>query len=133
MNLTLTISNREYSIYKLSNEQFQQLDVRQLSPFFSLSRSSEEISLLAPSDLEIANEKAEGGWLALFIEGVLPFTMVGVLASILKPLAEAKISILAISTFDTDFVCFKKTRLSDVIAALEPRGFSINCPKRDLR
>ena len=50
--------------------------------------------------------------MALKLEGPFPFSMTGVLASFLQPLAEAQIPIFAISTFDTDYVLIKHENLS---------------------
>jgi hypothetical protein len=53
------------------------------------------------------NVRSEGGWTALKLLGPFPFDQVGVLSSFVSPLAEAGISIFAISTFDTDYVLVK--------------------------
>ena len=65
---------------------------------------------------------AERGWVALKLEGPFPFTMTGVLASFLQPLAEAQIPIFAISTFDTDYVLIKRESLEQAVAALGTAG-----------
>jgi hypothetical protein len=58
----------------------------------------------------------------LKLVGPFPFDQVGVLASIVGPLAEDAISVFAISTFDTDYVLVKTARLDAAIAALERAG-----------
>jgi hypothetical protein len=60
----------------------------------------------------------ERGWVALKLEGPFPFSMTGVLASFLQPLAEAKIPIFAISTFDTDYVLIKRQNLEQAVVVL---------------
>ena len=79
--------------------------------FFSLCKTSEELSIICSQDLVPDHIKVEKDWRALEIQGSLPFTMTGVLTSILNPLAENQISILAISTFDTDYVFVKEKDL----------------------
>jgi len=64
----------------------------------------------------------ERGWLALHLEGPFPFSMTGVLASFLEPLAEAQIPIFAISTFDTDYVLIKRADLERAVMALASAG-----------
>jgi hypothetical protein len=64
----------------------------------------------------------ERGWVALKLEGPFPFTMTGVLASFLQPLADAKIPIFAISTFDTDYVLIKRDDLPRTQGALSAAG-----------
>jgi hypothetical protein len=61
----------------------------------------------------------------LRVRGPLPLDLVGILASIADPLAEAKISIFAISTFDTDYVLVKARDLEAALGALERAGHRI--------
>jgi hypothetical protein len=72
---------------------------------------------LAPQGLRV-----ELGWVALRLEGPFPFSMTGVLASFLDPLAEAMIPIFAISTFDTDYVLVKREDLERAKKALAAAG-----------
>jgi len=64
----------------------------------------------------------ERGWVGLKLEGPFPFSMTGVLASFLQPLADAQIPIFAISTFDTDYVLIKRENLEQAVAALGAAG-----------
>ena len=67
----------------------------------------------------------EGGWRVLKLEGPFEFSEVGVLASVLVPLAEENISIFAVSTFDTDYVLVKEERLERAVAALRERSHEV--------
>ena len=69
--------------------------------------------------------KAEDGWRTLKIAGPLDFSLVGVLAEASGILAAAKVSIFAVSTFDTDYLLVKAGRLDDARAALERGGHSV--------
>lgn len=60
----------------------------------------------------------ERGWVALKLEGPFPFSMTGVLTSFVQPLAEAKIPIFAMSTFDTDYVLIKRQNLEQAVVVL---------------
>ena len=64
----------------------------------------------------------EDGWVGLKLEGPFPFSMTGVLASFAQPLAKAQIPILAISTFDTDYVLIKRETLEQAVVALGAAG-----------
>jgi len=66
--------------------------------------------------------RVERGWVALKLEGPFPFSMTGVLASFLEPLAEAKIPVFAISTFDTDYVFVKREDLEQAKKTLAAAG-----------
>ena len=69
--------------------------------------------------------KIEDGWRAFKIAGPLEFSLVGVLAEASGILADAKVSIFAISTFDTDYLLVKAGNLDDAISALEGGGHSV--------
>jgi uncharacterized protein len=102
----------------------------QVAEFFGVVRTTEELSIvcpqnrIAPSVLEQtrAGLKVEAGWTALKLEGPFPFSMTGVLASFVQPLAEAQIPIFAISTFDTDYVLVKEEDLQRALAVLHAVG-----------
>ena len=95
--------------------------------FFCVVRTRDELSIVCLEDV-CAEDRvpdgvlAERGWLALKLEGPFPFSMTGVLASFLQPLAEARIPIFAISTFDTDYVLIKRENLEQAVAALGTAG-----------
>ena len=84
----------------------------------SITYTQNELSIIAPSSSVPDHIVAEHGWRALAIVGPLDFSLVGVLSSLLTPLAEAKISILALSTYDTDFVLIPEAQLGDALAVL---------------
>lgn len=90
--------------------------------FFCVVRTSDELSIVCTEDRLPPGVSAERGWAALKLEGPFPFSMTGVLASFVQPLAEAKIPIFAISTFDTDYVLIKHQNLPQAVLALEAAG-----------
>jgi hypothetical protein len=95
--------------------------------FFCVVRTRDELSTVCTEDVcgedQIPNgASAERGWMALKLEGPFPFSMTGVLASFLQPLADAQIPIFAISTFDTDYVLIKRENLEQAVAALGAAG-----------
>ena len=97
------------------------------SGFFCVVRTRDELSIVCsedvcPEDYMPDAALAERGWLALKLEGPFPFSMTGVLASFLQPLAEARIPIFAISTFDTDYVLVKRENLEQEVVALGAAG-----------
>ena len=93
--------------------------------FSCLVRTPEEFSCVCEQSLigqEREGLRVEGGWVALKLEGPFPFSMTGVLASFIEPLAEAGIPIFAISTFDTDYVLVKQEDLERAVKALGAVG-----------
>lgn len=91
----------------------------------NITRTAEELSILCDSHLVPSNVKVEGGWRVFKMIGPLEFTMVGVLASVLNPLAEAGITILAVSTYDTDYILVTEPDLKAAKAALHAAGHLI--------
>jgi hypothetical protein len=90
--------------------------------FFCLVRAGEELSIVCVEDRIPDGVLTERGWLALKLEGPIPFSLTGVLASFVQPLAEAQIPVFAISTFNTDYVLIKRVDLERALAALESAG-----------
>ncbi len=94
---------------------------------FCVVRTHDELSIVCVADVCSEDRLAhaatvERGWVALKLEGPFPFSMTGVLASFVQPLAEAQIPIFAISTFDTDYVLIKREYLEQAVAALRAAG-----------
>lgn len=91
------------------------------SAFVAVTRTAGELSVVCECRCVPDGVRAERCWSVLEVEGPIPFEQTGVLASILQPLAEAKISVFAISTYDTDYVLVRTERLGDAVRALLPR------------
>lgn len=93
--------------------------------FFSITKTEDELSLVCSSINVPDNIKCEKDWRALKIEGPLDFSLIGVLSSISSILAESKVSIFAISTYDTDYILVKNKDLDNAIIALEQEHYNI--------
>jgi hypothetical protein len=94
-------------------------------PLFSITRTADELSVVCDQDAVPEGVTCERGWRCLRVAGAMPFTVVGVLASLTAPLAEAGISVFAVSTFDTDYLLVKEIDLTAGLDALRRRGHSI--------
>lgn len=95
------------------------------SAFLTVSRTAEELSITAVQRLVPADARCERDYRALRVRGPLPLDLVGILASIAEPLAEAGLSIFAISTYDTDYVLVKSADLPAALEALERAGHRV--------
>jgi hypothetical protein len=93
--------------------------------FVTISRTRDELSITAVQSAVPADLRCERDYRALRVRGPLPLTLIGVLASIAGPLAEAGVSIFAISTFDTDYVLVKEADLDKAVAALTRAGHHV--------
>jgi len=90
--------------------------------FSSITRTADELSIICPAAQVPAGVQHEAGWRLLKFAGPFDFTETGILASVLAPLAAARIGILATATFDTDYLLVKGARLTEVQQALEAAG-----------
>lgn len=95
-------------------------------PYCFVSKTDEEISLVCSTERTPSDVLArEDGFLSFRVQGVLDFSLVGILASIASLLAEQGISLFAISTFNTDYVLTKADRFDDAMDALAAHGYTV--------
>ncbi|WP_166243150.1 ACT domain-containing protein [Paenibacillus turpanensis] len=95
----------------------------------SITYTSDELSIVCNEDkVPIGMKNIEKTWNCLKIEGVLDFSLTGILQLLLRPLAEHKISIFAISTFNTDYLLIKSENIEKAIEVLINEGHEINKP-----
>ena len=92
------------------------------SAFYHISRTDAELSIVCDAALTLDSGKAESGWSGIKVVGPLDFGVTGILAAVATPLAEAEVSIFAISTFDTDYVLVKTEKLPLARRVLEAAG-----------
>jgi uncharacterized protein len=88
----------------------------------SVTRTEHELSVVCAEAAVPDGVRAERGWRALEVVGELDLAMTGVLRSLAEPLAEAGISIFALSTFRTDFVLVREDDLPAALQALRAAG-----------
>jgi uncharacterized protein len=93
--------------------------------FFTITRTSEELSIVCQQDQVPTGVKVEHDWRCLKLHGPIPFATTGVIAALTQPLADAKISVSAIATYDTDYLLVKADRLIPAIRALGSAGFEV--------
>jgi hypothetical protein len=93
--------------------------------FFSVTRTRDELSVVCPEDVVPEGITRERGWRAFRLEGPFDLSMVGVLASVASPLAEAGASIFAVSTFDTDYVLVREEQLDLAVDTLRASGHKV--------
>ena len=89
--------------------------------FFTVSKTETELSITCVEKNVPPGITREGGWRAFSLEGPIAFSQTGILISLIEPLANAGISIFAISTFDTDFIMLKEMVLEKAIQVLQER------------
>ena len=144
-SLTLTYhSTSPFAVCRLSNEDptpdWVVSALRSTAPrtlqtggtsFLSITRTREELSIVCPQQfVDITNPNlssitVERDWAMLKVEGPLDFGLTGILASLAVVLAQASISIFAISTYDTDYILVKQECLADAVSVLRTAGHTL--------
>lgn len=100
------------------------------SPFFSISGSEDELSIVAPDVVWMESETSDPGWACIKIVGPLGLNETGIVAGIASALARANISIFSVSTFETNFILVKQENLKKTIDTLSAKGHKFDSPAR---
>lgn len=101
-------------------------DIRLESEFFFIGRTDEELSLVCRTE-DVPEETVErdDGWKGFRIEGVLDFSLIGILSKISAILAENQIGIFAVSTYNTDYILVKEENFDKALNALSVAGYEV--------
>lgn len=95
--------------------------------FYFIGKTTDETSLVCiTSDTPINTIERDDGWKGFMIEGVLDFSLIGVLSKLSGILAENKIGIFAVSTFNTDYILVKTENFEQAMRVLEDAGYEVN-------
>lgn len=97
-------------------------------PLTSITRTATELSVVCPESAVPEGTKSVTGWRVFQVEGVLDFALTGILASLTQPLAEAGVSLFALSTYDTDYVLVQEKDLVRTIEAFTVAGHQLTRP-----
>ena len=120
--MNLIVIPQEFSVCKVSD--YSQVNISE--PFVFTGSTDEEKSLVCPIPLVPQNTiEREDGWRAFRIEGILDFSLIGILSKITSLLSDNGIGIFAISTFNTDYILTKTENLERAISVLQSAGYSI--------
>lgn len=114
--------DEEFSVCQVEDYTYANLD----SEYCFIGKTDEEKSLVCPvSEVPANTIKRDDGWRAFRIQGVLNFSLIGILAKIASVLADNGISIFAVSTYNTDYVLVKKESFQDALGVLAAAGYEI--------
>jgi hypothetical protein len=94
-------------------------------PFTAITRTPDELSIVCRQNHVPDDRMAERGWRCLKVAGPLDFALTGILATLTTPLAQAGISIFALSTYDTDYLLVKETSIVPAVTALRAAGWVV--------
>ena len=133
MNLTLSVLPGKYAICRLdapdevpSWATFSSARRGSgIDDFASITRTGDELSIVAPEAVVPQAVKSDRGWRIIKVLGPLDLSLTGVLAALAAPLADARVNIFAISTFDTDYLLVKDELLSVAAETLVRAGHQL--------
>ena len=122
--LTLSILHEEFAICRL-NADSPVPSWAFAGSLSSITRTADELSIVCAQKQAPEQTRCDRDWRCLKVHGPLDFSLTGVMLALVKPLAEARISIFAFSTFDTDYLMVKESNLEKAIRALTDAGHEI--------
>ncbi len=118
--MILKVLNEEFSVCKVTD--YSGTDLTDL--FCFIGKTDEECSLVCLTQKVPANVvERDDGWRGFRIQGVLDFSLIGILSRISDVLAKNGVGIFAVSTFNTDYIFMKKDQLEKGIKALKAEGY----------
>ena len=101
-------------------------DVDLNTEFFFLGTTDEELSLVCRTeDTPEDTTERDDGWKGFRIEGVLEFSMIGILSKLSGILAEHEIGLFAVSTYNTDYILVKEENFTEALEVLAAEGYTI--------
>lgn len=112
----------DFTVCKVESEN----DLDLTKEFYFVGKTDEEISLVCISeDVPENTTEREDGWKAFRIEGVLDFSLIGILSKISRILADNQIGIFVVSTFNTDYVLVKEENFERALNLLKENAYKI--------
>ena len=114
--------NYNFTVCKVTDVSNIKMD----SDFCFIGKTDEELSLICKTEDTPQNTvERDDGWKSFRIQGVLDFSMIGILSKLSNILAEHKIGILAVSTYNTDYILVKEENYERALSVLASEGYTI--------
>lgn len=121
--MILQTLSQKFTVCKLSDME----NIVLKSDVFFLAKTDEEISLVCETTCAPSNTShREDSWRAFRIQGVLDFSLIGILSKITAILAENRIGVFAVSTYNTDYILVKEENFEKSMRALDEAGYEIS-------
>ena len=101
-------------------------DIDLNTDFYFIGKTDEELSLVCKTEaVPYKTIERDDGWRGFRIQGILDFSLIGVLSKLSGILAEHKIGIFAVSTYNTDYILVKEENFERALCALNAEGYSV--------
>lgn len=121
--MDLKVLEDKYKVLKLKPNENIPIEVLSKEKIYSITRTDEELSIVVNKDVNIKSDIIEDNWRIIKIVGTLDFSLIGILSKISIILANAKISIFALSTYNTDYILVKDDKIKQAIKVLEENNY----------
>lgn len=122
--MCMKLKSLDYDLTVCKVESEKDIDLER--DFLFVGKTDEELSLVCRTEDTPANTlERDDGWKGVRIEGILDFSMIGVLAKLSGILADNQIGIFVVSTYNTDYVLVKKENFDRALKVLALRGYDI--------
>ena len=120
--MEIKIIHQDFSVCKVMDYSLVNLN----EEYIFIGKTDEENSLVCMTgDVPPNVIQRDDGWKCFRIQGILDFSLIGILSEIAEILAKNRISIFAISTYNTDYVLIKKENYQKALDILEHSGYEI--------
>lgn len=116
----------DYAVCRLAAGAPLPLEMDTVKGIVSVTRTADEVSVICEAAHAPAGAAVNTPWRCLRVAGPVDLALTGILASLVNPLAEARVNIFAFSTYDTDYVLVPAVRLNEALAALAAAGHRIS-------
>ena len=121
-NKYLEVLKGEFTIHRFNASDKIPYEVYK-SKFYWIGKTDEELSIVCKSNLLNNKNNSASNWTIIRIAAKLDFSVVGVLAEISNALKDAGVSVIALSTYDTDYIMLKTAKLNEAKIVLENIGY----------
>ena len=120
----MELKKLEYDLTVCKVEAITDMDMT--TDFFFVGKTDDEISLVCKTDdLPVKTTERDDGWKGFRIQGILDFSLIGILSKLSGILAENNIGIFAVSTFNTDYIFVKEENFERALSVLSEEGYTI--------
>lgn len=122
MKMKLRVLPYDFTVCKLNRIE----DFDFAKEFYFIGRTDEELSLVCRTeDTPVSTTHRNDGWKGFRIEGVLDFSLIGILSKLSGILAENEIGIFAVSTYNTDYILVKAENFERAMKVLAEQGYTV--------
>jgi hypothetical protein len=122
--VSLTLLPDRLSVYRFAPSTPPE-NIGRLSGVWSITRTPNELSVVADENACPAAEHADPGWRCLYVDGPIPFDLAGVVAGLTTAVAQQGLPVFVLSTFDSDLLLLRGESLDQSLQALRDEGYLI--------